>query len=47
MQRKFPGHFVVVAQAVNLLFMADYVWAYLIAARAKKPLLPATATHSI
>jgi hypothetical protein len=46
-QRKFPGHFVVVAQAVNLLFMADYVWAYLIAARAKKPLLPATATHSI
>ena len=46
-QRRFPGHFVVVAQAVNLLFMADYVWAYLIAARAKKPFLPTSATHAI
>jgi ER lumen protein retaining receptor len=46
-QRKFPGHFVVVAQAINLLFMADYVWAYLLAARAKKPFLPTSATHAI
>ena len=45
--RRIPGHFVVVAQAVNLLFMADYVWAYLIAARAKKPFLPTSATQAI
>ena len=45
--RRVPGHFVVVAQAVNLLFMADYVWAYLIAARAKKPFLPTSATQAI
>lgn len=34
--RRFPGHFVVIAQALNLIVMADFVWFYIVAARAKK-----------
>jgi hypothetical protein len=35
LQRRFPGHLVVISQVLNLLLMADFVYFYVIAARKK------------
>ena len=35
-QKRFPGHLVVISQVLNLLLVADYIWFYIVAAREKK-----------